>query len=82
MKDLCEQNKYPHNLDVTEIFDIWEGHKFNDILTYRWVPKLFSLCWISNEISSCQYPFRCDCISGVQKKLSFLHFRLYQDYKE
>merc|ERR1719414_2698464 len=35
MKDLCEQNKYPHNLDVTEIFDIWEGHKFRDILTYR-----------------------------------------------
>jgi len=35
MKDLCEENKYPHNLDVTEIFDIWEGHKHNDILTYR-----------------------------------------------
>ena len=35
MKDLCEQNKYPHNLDVTEIFDIWEGHKHADILTYR-----------------------------------------------
>jgi len=35
MKDLCEQNKYPHNLDVTEIFDIWEGHKFENILTYR-----------------------------------------------
>ena len=36
MKDLCEENKYPHNLDVTEIFDIWEGHKHNDILTYRY----------------------------------------------
>merc|ERR1739848_229299 len=35
MKDLCEQSKYPHNLDVTEIFDIWEGHKHTDILTYR-----------------------------------------------
>ena len=36
MKDLCEENKYPHNLDVTEIFDIWEGHKHDNILTYRW----------------------------------------------
>jgi len=35
MKDLVEQNKYPHNLDVTEIFDIWEGHKHSNILTYR-----------------------------------------------
>merc|ERR1712003_617408 len=35
MKDLCEMNKYPYNLDVTEIFDIWEGHKHTDILTYR-----------------------------------------------
>jgi len=35
MKDLCQENKYPHNLDVTEIFDIWEGHKHSDILTYR-----------------------------------------------
>lgn len=35
MKDLCEQNKYPHNLDVTEIFDVWKGHKYEDILTYR-----------------------------------------------
>ena len=36
MKDLCEQNNYDwKSLDVTEIFDIWEGHKFENILTYR-----------------------------------------------
>jgi len=33
--DLVKENKYPYNLDVTDIFDIWEGHKHNDILTYR-----------------------------------------------
>jgi len=35
MKDLCKENKYPYNLDATEIFNEWEGHKFKNILTYR-----------------------------------------------
>jgi len=35
VKDLVNENKYPHNLDVTEIFNIWEGHKHTDIMTYR-----------------------------------------------
>jgi len=35
MLDLIKENKYPYNLDVTDIFDIWMGHKYEDILTYR-----------------------------------------------
>ena len=26
---------YPYNLDVGEMFHTWEGHKDQDILTYR-----------------------------------------------
>ena len=46
MKDLCEENKYPHNLDVTEIFDTWEGHKHDNILTYRLEQYGMHMKWI------------------------------------
>jgi trimethylamine monooxygenase len=35
VQDLCKENQTPHNLDVSELFNVWEGHKHEDILTYR-----------------------------------------------
>ena len=33
--DLCKDSKYEHDLDVGDMFQEWEHHKVEDILTYR-----------------------------------------------